>query len=71
LKDSQTQDLIWISYVDQMMRNVHPVFVGGFCSADIHTAIKKPRIRRDYFSVDPCRELDGCFCLANRCWTDD
>jgi hypothetical protein len=46
-------------------------FMGWFRRTDVHTTVKKPRIRRDYFAVHPRGELDGYFCFANSGWTDD
>jgi hypothetical protein len=45
LKLSQTQDVVWISHINQMVRNPPLLLKGRFGSTDIHSLVEKPRIR--------------------------
>jgi hypothetical protein len=71
LKYCETQYLIGIRNVNQMMWHARLFLGGGLCCANIHPAIKETRIRRDDLAIQPFRKLNGDLRLADRSGTDD
>ena len=71
LKDSQAQDLIRVSDVDQMVRDTCHFLLRRLGSADIHAAVEETRIGRNDLAVQTFGKLNGKLRFANSGGADD